>query len=132
MREAHKTIRLVMFTLTHNEITSALIAAHKRGVDVRVAVDYYTARGASKKTLEQLRQAQIPVYLSQGKELLHHKWALIDGDILIMGSANWTKAAFTKNQDFLLLLSSLRPDDQCFFKDLWEIIQTESICEENP
>ena len=28
---------------------------------------------------------------------------LIDENILVMGSANWTKAAFSKNHDFLLL-----------------------------
>ena len=32
-----------MFTLTHPDLVEALIQAHQRGVDVEVAIDYYTA-----------------------------------------------------------------------------------------
>ena len=130
LNAAKKTIRIAMFTLTHSEIAAALIEAKRRGVDVAVAIDYYTARGASKKTLEKLKKEGITLYLSQGKELLHHKWGFIDDSSLIMGSANWTRAAFTKNHDFLLFLSHLNASQQQFFKQLWDIIETESICPE--
>lgn len=128
LKAAKKTIHIAMFTLTHSEITEALIEAKERGVDVAVAIDYYTARGASKKTLQKLKNKGITLYLSQGKELLHHKWGCIDDSSLIMGSANWTRAAFTKNHDFLLFLSPLDSSQQQFFKKLWDIIKTESIC----
>lgn len=129
IEQANKKICIAMFTLTHPDIKEALIQAKMRGVDVTVAVDFYTARGASKKTLADLDQAGIPILLSQGRELLHHKWAVIDDETLVTGSANWTKAAFNKNHDFIFFLSPLDEKQRNFLHRLWEVIDVESkIC----
>jgi phosphatidylserine/phosphatidylglycerophosphate/cardiolipin synthase-like enzyme len=119
-----------MFTLTHPEITQALLRAKKRGVEVTIAADYYTAKGASKKTLETMRNGGIKILNSQGRQLLHHKWAIIDDLTLIMGSANWTKAAFSKNQDFLFFLFPLNQDQRKFLNKLWNVIEMESVSPE--
>lgn len=123
---AKKSIKIAMFTLTHPMIQEALIAAKKRGIKIKVAIDYFTAKGASKKTIQALERANIPLFFSQGKELLHHKWAWIDDQILITGSANWTRSAFLKNEDFLLFLSGLPKKQIKFLNELWTIIETES------
>lgn len=127
IRQATKKIFIAMFTLTDPTIVETLIQAKKRGIDVRIAVDYYTAKGASHKAVAVLQNAGIEIYLSQGRELLHHKWAVIDDTILAMGSANWTKAAFSKNHDFLLFLYPLQKSQQQFLKKLWTIIEAESM-----
>jgi cardiolipin synthase len=119
-------ITIAMFTLTHPEIGEALIRAKRRGVDVSIAIDAYTARGASKKMVHTLEEGGIHFFLSQGKELLHHKWAVIDEQFLILGSANWTKAAFSKNHDLLLFLSPLEKKQIDFLNHLWNIIEAES------
>lgn len=125
--KAELQIHIAMFTLTHPEIVEALIRATKRKVDINIALDAYTARGASKKSVEALEREGVSFYLSQGRELLHHKWALIDKETLAMGSANWTKAAFNKNDDFLLFLAPLDKKQKGFLKNLWEIIESESV-----
>lgn len=125
IKRAKKSIHIAMFTLTHEEIAQELIAAQNRGATVKIAIDYFTAKGASKKIIGALHQAGIHIYLSQGRQLLHHKWVWIDHELLGMGSANWTKAAFSKNQDFLLFLSPLHKDQNKFMHSLWEIIETE-------
>lgn len=125
---AKKTIRIAMFTFTHPQIAQALIDAMHRGVKVRIVVDYYSGRGASKKLVEQLSKEGIIVFLSQGQQLLHHKWAIFDNTIFVMGSANWTKAAFSKNEDFLFTLSPLTPPQQKFLNDLWSAIELEGTC----
>jgi cardiolipin synthase len=127
LRQAQTSIQIAMFTLTHPLIAEALIEAKRRGVLVEVAVDYYTAQGASKKTVRVLEEAGIHVMFSRGQELLHHKWALIDHRKLITGSANWTKAAFAKNEDFLLFLPELADGHQKFLRTLWENISDESF-----
>jgi cardiolipin synthase A/B len=124
---AKNKIAIAMFTLTHPEIAEALLRAHRRKVAISIAIDAFTARGASKKTITRLGQEGIKIFLSQGRELLHHKWAVIDQQVLIMGSANWTKAAFNKNHDFLFFLSPLEEKQQCFLNQLWDIIEAESI-----
>ncbi len=127
INRAKRKITIAMFTLTHPEIGEALSCAKRRGIAISIAVDAYTARGASKKMIQTLEKQGISLFLSQGKELLHHKWAVIDEEILVMGSANWTKAAFSKNHDFLLFLFPLEERQICFLNQLWDIIETESI-----
>ncbi len=124
--KAKKSLYIAMFTLTHPRITQALIEAHQRGVDVKIAVDFYTGQGASLKAIAQLGAAHIPTLLSQGQQLLHHKWAYIDRKTLIVGSANWTKAAFARNQDCFLILHRLRKEQRKFMDRLWHIISVES------
>ena len=101
---AKHTIRVAMFTFTHMQLAQELVAAKNRGIDVEVALDHYTRDGSSKKVADFLCNNDVPVYVSQGLQLLHHKWALIDDEILIAGSANWTQSAFKKNKDLLFAL----------------------------
>lgn len=126
IQQASESITLAMFTLTHEQIVQALIAAQQRGVKVRVLADFYAARGASKKALKQLRASGMCVAISTGQELLHHKWALIDEHTLIFGSANWTAAAFKKNHDCLLILSPLLPKQGAFMRKLTQALYAES------
>ncbi|HSX04402.1 MAG TPA: phosphatidylserine/phosphatidylglycerophosphate/cardiolipin synthase family protein [Rhabdochlamydiaceae bacterium] len=124
---AKESISIAMFTLTHPLLTQKLIEAHKRGVEVKIAVDFFTGHGSSCKTLEELQNEGIKIYLSQGDALLHHKWALVDGNTLAMGSANWTAAAFKNNQDCLLVLFNLNKAQKKFLADLWNIIESDCI-----
>jgi phosphatidylserine/phosphatidylglycerophosphate/cardiolipin synthase-like enzyme len=127
IEKAQNKINVAMFTLTHPEIAEALVRAKKRNVKVTIALDAYTARGASKKTVEALEKEGVNFLLSQGRELLHHKWALIDDRELAMGSANWTKAAFNKNSDFLFFLSPLGKREKKILDNLWKTIESECI-----
>lgn len=124
--QAQSSLHLSMFTLTHPDLIEALIRAHRRGVEVRVAVDGYTAKGAGAVSCERLAQSGIQVYISQGIKLLHHKWILIDAKTFILGSANWTRAAFSKNRDVYLLLSPLSKEQATPVLNVWNIIEVES------
>ncbi len=103
IQNAKTRIYLAQYTLTHPLITEELINAHNRGVEVRIFLDRQQAKGASKKTKENLLAHGLFVATSRGKGLLHHKCALID-NTFITGSANWTKAGMQTNQEYLLFL----------------------------
>ncbi|MEM7175004.1 MAG: phospholipase D-like domain-containing protein [Chlamydiota bacterium] len=105
--QAKHRVSIALFTLTHPALVDKLIALHQRGIQIQLFLDQYTARAASKKAVAKLRAAQIPVSISQGLALFHHKWALVDSDTLILGSANWTRKAFKKNNELLLFLTPL-------------------------
>jgi len=126
LEKATTTIFIAMFTLTHPALLETVCQAHERGVDVTVAIDHYAARGASQKAVHFLQLRGVKVVFSQGLHLLHHKWALVDQKHLILGSTNWTKAAFTKNQDCLLFLELSSPH-QKLFKQICHTIILESI-----
>lgn len=123
---ACSSIFIAMFTLTQTHLVDALIRAHKRGICVTLALDRYTARGASKKAVKKLQDAGVTIYFSAGLPLLHHKWALIDQNHLILGSTNWTQAAFQKNDDILLFLDNLTKPLQKQLSSLVSVIKMES------
>lgn len=124
IRNANRSIRIALFTFTHPGLIDEVIYAHQRGVRVSIVVDMHSGLGASSKAIEALKKAGVPVGLSQGVQLLHHKFIYIDEQTLVTGSANWTKAAFYKNSDCILALHSLNGEQRRFMNRLWRQIET--------
>ncbi|MBI3900770.1 MAG: hypothetical protein HY324_01305 [Chlamydiia bacterium] len=119
LQNARHSIKVALFTFTHPLLLKELLIAHKKGIQVTVVVDMHSGVGASKKTVETLQKAGVPLLFSQGIQLLHHKFVYIDGETLITGSANWTKSAFEKNSDILLFLPHLLEEQKKFMDSLW-------------
>ncbi len=103
--KGEKEVSLSLFTFTHPLLIDKLVELHKKGVKISLKLDGTTARGASLKAKEILEKEGISVKKSFGTQLLHHKWGVIDQKTHILGSANWTKAAFNKNKDFILIIN---------------------------
>ncbi len=114
---AKKTIRIALYTFTEKELLEKVVDAKKRGIDVKVTLDKGQTLGASYKTFLRLMKEAIPVGLSVGKPLLHHKFVWIDQEKLFTGSFNWTKAALTQNEELLTLFSGGNKNDP-FWKAL--------------
>lgn len=125
-RSAKKTIKVAMFTWTRNDFTQELIEAAKRGVKVEAVIDRYSGKGASAKIVNILSQAKIPVRLSQGQGLLHHKFVYIDNQVLVNGSANWTFSAFKDNDDCFIVLYPLTKEQQVKMDRVWNAIVQDS------
>lgn len=124
IRNANRSIKIALFTFTHPGLIEEVIDAHKRGIQVSIVVDLHSGLGASSKAIDLLRTAGVPVLLSQGIQLLHHKFIYIDEQTLVTGSANWTKAAFYKNSDCILALHHLTKEQRRFMNRLWYQIET--------
>lgn len=125
IRGARTKIQIAMFTFTHPVLVEELIKAKKRNVQIDIALDYKSAMGASSGVIKRLKTAGINIFFNQGPELLHHKYMCIDSRHLILGSANWTKSAFTKNQDCFLVLYNLTQSQKDFMDKLNRIIELE-------
>lgn len=104
LRSAQKSIKVAMFTWTRMDLAMEIADAHLRGVKVQVMLDRNAAFGAGYKVTQFLKRRNIPLKFGKKDLLLHHKLALIDDEILVTGSANWTKAAFTRNRDCFIIL----------------------------
>ena len=81
-------------------------------------------KGASKKTATLLQSEKIDPLVSKGGKLLHHKWCVIDKSTLLLGSANWTKSAFYKNEDCILMLYNLTKKQNTHFEKIWKDIKS--------
>lgn len=123
IRQAQRSIDVAVFYLTHKGIAQDLVDARRRGVSVRVILD---ATGAANEYTkhEVLRLAGIPVKIEDFGGKMHAKSAVIDGEILIGGSMNWTNAGTDENDENTLLVRSKRHAAQytAWFEQVWSEI----------
>jgi len=123
LQNAREQIDVAVFFLTHKGVAADLIAAHRRGVKVRVILDATAAKNGYTKH-EILRAAGIPLKIETWGGKMHMKSAVIDHEHVIVGSMNWTSAGTRSNDENTIVLHSkklAREYDQGFEK-LWEAI----------
>ena len=99
------TIDLAIFDFTSGELAGALLVAKDRGVAIRVVADERQAQGKHSE-IPLLLQKGIKVRLlrDQGRGIMHHKFAIFDGRLLVTGSYNWTDSAERSNYENTLVL----------------------------
>ncbi len=97
-----ETLDAAVFTITDDRVTAALIAAHRRGVRVRILSDDEKSwdRGSD---VDHLRQSGLDVHTDHSEHHFHHKFAVFDDSCLLCGSYNWTRAADTSNRENFLI-----------------------------
>lgn len=127
IQNARTSIHIAMFTWTRTDIVEALVKAQHRGVNVKVVLDKRSSEGASSKVLQLLRAYKIPVRLSQGAQLMHHKFMLIDGKELYFGSVNWTAGGFMKNKDIMIRVPLLSLRQEEFMHKLWSALWIDGV-----
>ncbi len=94
---ANTSIRISMFSLTHDPIYKKLLKARDRGVSVLGVYDY---RGACHSSSEVNKLIEKKCgYVDANPGLMHNKWAIFDNKIIWLGSANWSKSGLTTGND---------------------------------
>lgn len=125
IERAKKSLDVGMFVMSDIRIKERLIAAHERGVKVRVILDaLFAARTDSYH--KELRSAGIEVRVENWGGKMHMKTAIADKESTIMGSMNWTRAGSEKNDENLLLIKnkSLANDLTNYFNRLWRTLNS--------
>jgi phosphatidylserine/phosphatidylglycerophosphate/cardiolipin synthase-like enzyme len=102
---AKSEILVQAYSFTSTAIAEALLAAHKRGVQVSAILDK-SQRGARHTSATFLADAGITTYVDSSHAIAHNKIIIIDRSTLITGSFNFTKAAEERNAENLLILRS--------------------------
>ncbi|MDP3542300.1 MAG: phospholipase D-like domain-containing protein [Elusimicrobiota bacterium] len=102
-----KTLLLALYDIRLSEVAEALLRAKARGVEIRLVYDEGHAKPAvpgagsgPSAEYQALVDAGVPVRLLKGGGsfgIMHHKYALFDGRLLMTGSFNWTRAADDRN-----------------------------------
>jgi phosphatidylserine/phosphatidylglycerophosphate/cardiolipin synthase-like enzyme len=101
------TIDLAVFDFTSGELAGALLAAKERGVVIRIVADARQAQGKhSEVPLLLARGVKVRLTTGQGRGLMHHKFALFDGQLVLTGSYNWTESAERANFENAVLLDN--------------------------
>lgn len=102
---AQKSIRLAGYSFTSPDVVSALVAANKRGVDVRVLVDDRGNRSAtSTAALRLLVASSIPVRTISTYAIHHDKYIVVDETHTQTGSFNYSRAAAQANSENVVVI----------------------------
>ena len=104
---AHVSIDVLAYEFTSVPIAKALVDAKARGVDVRAVLDGKTngpRKGRNYSAATFLINVGIPVRLDYTVAIAHNKIMVIDGETVITGSYNFTKAAEKSNAENLLVI----------------------------
>ncbi len=105
LRGAQKTVRVQAYSFTSKDIAAALRDAKRRGVDVEVVLDK-SNETAQYSAATFTANAGIPTYIDAEHAIAHNKIMVIDGETVITGSFNFTKAAENRNAENLLIIKN--------------------------
>jgi phosphatidylserine/phosphatidylglycerophosphate/cardiolipin synthase-like enzyme len=121
---AKETVLVQAYSFTSAPIAKALTDAHNRGVDVRVILDK-SQKSERYSELAFLRNAGIPVWIDYKVAIAHNKVMVIDGEAVITGSFNFTKAAQEKNAENVLILRDRELAKE--YADNWQSRLSQSV-----
>lgn len=106
--QARRQVLVQAYSFTHDGIAQALLAAHRRGLDVRLIADRGQTEQLQRSQVPGLARAGLPVWLDDAHLSAHDKVMLIDAGLpsalLISGSFNFTRAAQYKNAENILFI----------------------------
>jgi phosphatidylserine/phosphatidylglycerophosphate/cardiolipin synthase-like enzyme len=108
IRAARRSILIQAYEITPGPLVTSLVEAHRRGVDVRAIVDYKQLTDRRNHddafAVEHLGAAGIPVLVDKPPGLMHDKVMIIDGEVVVTGSFNYTYSAEHRNVENLLVI----------------------------
>jgi cardiolipin synthase len=134
-KEARSSIAVMMFEAAYydrypnsptNVLIRELIAARKRGVEVKVILEKRKERDRTGennlKTGKLLSEGGVKVAYDPVVVTTHTKLLIIDGEISIVGSTNWTYSALEKNHEVSVFIRSpeVAEDLRGYFKRVWK------------
>lgn len=102
MAKATNEIAMMAFSFTDKAMTDAIREALGRGVRAVILLDSNLAKHPGSNTKE-LVSIGANVRMSPGV-LLHHKVIVIDRQTVVLGSANFSSAAFDRNDENVLIV----------------------------
>ena len=121
INKAEISIDIAMYAFTDKEISQAVVEAKERGVKIRIYLDRSQVE-AKYSSSRLLVEKGLEVRVSSNNYIMHNKFAIIDGKLVITGSYDWTASASTRNDENLLVIDDeeiiLRFQKQ--FENLWE------------
>lgn len=121
IKEARESIYIAMYIMRYHNIShhpadiliKELIAAHKRGIKVKVILDEFaTVTREEKKepmcqpAYEVLKKNGVDVRFDSPEVLTHTKLVVVDEYLTFVGSANWSISAFKFNNESSVLIKS--------------------------
>ncbi|MCI0710713.1 MAG: phospholipase D-like domain-containing protein [Chloroflexi bacterium] len=101
IRESGESVHMMAFVLTLDSLGNAMIDRHNAGVDVQAV---FESRGSSQGQMEPMGCAGIPVKRDGNPNTFHHKVFVFDGEIVALGSFNFSASARDDNSENMIIV----------------------------
>jgi phosphatidylserine/phosphatidylglycerophosphate/cardiolipin synthase-like enzyme len=106
INNAQVSIDAAMFEFNLQVVAEALIAAHERGVQVRIVYD--DEHTEEDPQIEELIDAGIPATPDERSALMHNKFFVFDKQVVWTGSMNITENGAYRNNNNVIVIRSTR------------------------
>ena len=125
LRTCKKTLDIAIFSLTLDSIAEAILEAYQRGIKVRMIADDECAKNKG-SNVKLIASVGVPCKTDNAIYHMHHKFAVLDGSVVIMGSFNWTGQAVKYNQENIFFYEDKGIANQYAqeFERLWNSFNT--------
>jgi phosphatidylserine/phosphatidylglycerophosphate/cardiolipin synthase-like enzyme len=102
---AKSEVLVQAYSFTSRAIAEALLNAQKRGVSIQIILDKSNLSDRY-SAADFTAHAGISTYIDAQHSIAHNKIMIIDNEVVITGSFNFTRAAEVKNAENLLVIRS--------------------------
>ena len=118
---ANEFINIAMYAFTDREIAQAILIAKDRGVDIKIYLDRSQVNAKYSKSRYFINNVIKNIRISSNNYIMHNKFAVIDNEMVITGSYNWTASAGERNDENLLVIDdkNIIKKYQNQFNNLW-------------
>lgn len=120
IRHARSSIYFLAFSFTSGELAEALIERARSGVIVAGVIDESQVLSYSGTEYERFSSNGIQALLDGNPRLMHHKVMVIDEEIVVVGSYNFSRSAETRNDENTLVIHD-RNTARLFMEEFWRI-----------
>jgi len=108
INNAKSEILVQAYSFTSTPIAKALVEAKKRGIVIEAVLDK-SQRSEKYSSADFITHASIPTHIDDKHAIAHNKIIIIDKQVLITGSFNFTKSAEERNAENLLVIKGNKP-----------------------
>jgi len=124
IRNAKHSVKICVFTISENVISDAVVKAHKKGISVKIITDNDKLNDMG-SDIRMLSKAGIRIRIDQSSSHMHHKFCVVDKEVLLTGSYNWTKSAADRNQENILVTEDPKMVKSYLseFEKLWDLFK---------
>lgn len=104
LQAAKKSIYFMAFTFTREDMANVLVDKAQAGLTIQGVFETRQVSAGADQAWNRLTQANLDVRQDGNPRTMHHKVFIIDGETVVMGSYNFTKAAEESNDENILII----------------------------
>lgn len=105
LSKAENKVIVAVAWFTDTILFNKLLELQEKGIVVEVIITKHQFNSESKNNYNLLEEKGFFAELGSDEELMHMKFCIIDFDTVISGSANWSKRAFSVNNEEITIVS---------------------------